>query len=303
MSSLFSCFIRDKPPPTPPLPDPNMSIFRSLIESYKALKSSYSPTSLPPLLLPPSSLLHPSSLLSPSSSLMPPSSSLLPHSSSLLPHSSSLLFPPSSLPTPVPPSSRKQRKWSPLEDATLKELQLKYKGNWELIGYLLGRTVHQCRHRWKKIGGGRERKKWNEEEDQRVIELFEKYGKNWHKISIEMENRTGKQIRDRYNNVLNPKRKTDDWSKSEDEKLMSLYREVGGKWKFISEKINGRTENMVKNRWNHYLKFKMEIKQETQCKLFFPTHSFSTPLLALHFFLIIFQLHRAKNYLFTLKIK
>jgi hypothetical protein len=48
------------------------------------------------------------------------------------------------------------------------------------------------------------RQVWSREEDDLVIRLIKVYGKRWSLLSIKMENRTGKQIRDRYLNKLDP---------------------------------------------------------------------------------------------------
>lgn len=62
--------------------------------------------------------------------------------------------------------------------------------------------------------------------------------------------RSGKQCKERYSYHLNPKIKKGHWSVEEDLKLIRLYLEEGNKWQKIAAKMDGRTENSIKNRIN-----------------------------------------------------
>jgi myb proto-oncogene protein len=48
-----------------------------------------------------------------------------------------------------------------------------------------------------------------------------------------MVNRSGKQIREHYLNQLHPDLNNDPWNFEEDEKIIQLYNEFGGKWSVI----------------------------------------------------------------------
>lgn len=61
-------------------------------------------------------------------------------------------------------------------------------------------------------------------------------------ISSLMNDRTGKQIRDRYLNKLKPDIKTDNWTQEEDDDLVKYYHEIGNKWSKIAVHLPGRTE-------------------------------------------------------------
>lgn len=93
------------------------------------------------------------------------------------------------------------------------------------------------------------RRPWQSHEDARVIELLKQYGPCWATISKHMDtNRTGKQIRDRYLNKLDPKINNMEWTEQEDALLVELFKKFGKKWCEISKNMPGRTESMVKNR-------------------------------------------------------
>ncbi len=109
----------------------------------------------------------------------------------------------------------------------------------------------------------KKRQIWKPEEDSLVLELIEKHGQKWNIISKMMSsNRNGKQIRDRYLNVLTPNIKKSRWTEQEDALVLSLYEKWGSKWRQIAEELPGRTEAQVKNRFHTYLRGSCVKKQE-----------------------------------------
>ena len=95
------------------------------------------------------------------------------------------------------------------------------------------------------------KKRFTKEEDIKLLTLVSKYGpKNWKAISQEMNNRCGRQCRDRYVNYLSPDVKKTKWTIHEDRLLVDLYNQWGPKWSVIASKFKGRTASSVKNRWN-----------------------------------------------------
>jgi len=100
----------------------------------------------------------------------------------------------------------------------------------------------------------KKRQTWKPDEDRLVIQLIGKHGQKWKEISKAMNNRTGKQIRDRYMNVLMPDIKKSYWTVQEDELILSLYQEHGSKWRQIARELQGRAESQIKNRFHTYLK-------------------------------------------------
>ena len=151
---------------------------------------------------------------------------------------------------------KKPNLWSEEEDKILlkKVEEFNYK-NWNIIAsFIKGRTAIQCSARYKRIKPGIKKGYWNKEEDNKLKELFEIYGKNWSKISKLMPERTGKQIRDRFLNSLDENVNKNQFSKEEDLKIISLYKIYGNCWVKIAKKLNGRTGDMVKNRFYSSLK-------------------------------------------------
>lgn len=110
------------------------------------------------------------------------------------------------------------------------------------------------------------RRSWTKEEDQAILELIQKHGQNWGVISKKIGGtRSGKQIRDRYLNKLDPTINASKWTTEEDEKLLKLFLMEGRKWCQISKSLPGRTETGVKNRF--YSKFKHLISQDNPLRL------------------------------------
>jgi len=100
----------------------------------------------------------------------------------------------------------------------------------------------------------KKRQLWRPEEDAMVMGLIQKYGQKWRIIAKFMENRTGKQIRDRYLNILMPDINKSSCTNTEDELILSLYEAYGPRWCQIAQVLKGRTESQVKNRFQTHLK-------------------------------------------------
>ena len=151
------------------------------------------------------------------------------------------------------------RNWSQTEDALLLSLYKKYGGKWDLIAIKMGKTANQCSHHFRKIKPEemKIRRLWAKEEDDKLAKLVDMHGKDWNAIAREMPERNRKQIRDRYNNTLDPKFKKNDWTFQEDLKLIQIYKKYGPKWALISSIFEGRSETMIKNRYNNHLKKKV----------------------------------------------
>jgi myb proto-oncogene protein len=56
-------------------------------------------------------------------------------------------------------------------------------------------------------------KNWSEDEDNMVQKVIKRVGKNWKLISEMLGTKTGKQIRERYINKLDPNIKKEPWTK------------------------------------------------------------------------------------------
>ena len=99
-----------------------------------------------------------------------------------------------------------QKKWSKDEDEELIKLVSSHNGKkWkEIASNFHNKTPLQCFSRYKRIRPGIYKGTWKKEEDNLILSLIEKYGTSWSKISKIVKTRNGKQIRDRYMNVLAP---------------------------------------------------------------------------------------------------
>ena len=112
--------------------------------------------------------------------------------------------------------------------------------------------------------GRGKRNPWQPHENARLIELVNKHGQSWALIASMMEGRTGKQVRDRYLNILRPNIKKGDWTPQEDQHILSLYYQFGHKWSKISSFVPGRTEGQVKNRFYAHIKKKILVNEGSE---------------------------------------
>jgi Myb-like DNA-binding domain len=119
------------------------------------------------------------------------------------------------------------------------------------------------RHQRKTISD-KKRRKWTAEEDSLVMLLIKKYGYMWTFIASFIEGRTGKQVRERYFNQLDPKIIKRKFTPQEDEEIWILYERFGPKWLKISRFLEGRTENSVKNRFYSFLRKKTDLKKKVK---------------------------------------
>ena len=67
--------------------------------------------------------------------------------------------------------------------------------------------------------------------------------------SLRLPGRIGEQIKQRWENILDPNIKKGVWTEAEMKILRDGQRELGNKWSEIAKRIPGRNENSVKNRW------------------------------------------------------
>jgi len=117
------------------------------------------------------------------------------------------------------------------------------------------RSEAQCAQRWAKVlSVGLKKGQWTEDEDAAVREQVELAGGalmvKWNAVADALPGRLGKQVRERWQNHLDPALSKEPWEEAEDQLLVSLQAVMGNKWSEIARAFGGRSENSVKNRWN-----------------------------------------------------
>lgn len=160
--------------------------------------------------------------------------------------------------------------WTLEEDHLLKKLVNKYGTNdWYFTAkFFKKKSAAQCSIRYKRILRGVKKIHWTADEDKKVKELISVYGMNWRIIAKFLPSRTGKQIRERYLNILNPNICYRSFTKDEDDLVYLLQKKLGNKWKDFSKYFNKRSPDMIKNRYYTYVKFKINdqcIKEYNFC--------------------------------------
>ena len=73
---------------------------------------------------------------------------------------------------------------------------------------------------------------------------------NWEEVAKYVPGRTSRQCRDRYNSYLFKEVKQRPWTIEEDTIIVEKYKLFGPKWVKISQFLNDRNGNQVKNRWH-----------------------------------------------------
>lgn len=153
------------------------------------------------------------------------------------------------------------RKWTKEEDGALqKGIQRYGQRKWKLIAknYLGStRTEADCLNRWKtKLKPENKKGPWSDVEDEAIMECRKRGLTKWSEIAMHIQGREGKQCRERWLNHLDPTINHNQWTDEEDRMLVIIHSQIGNKWTQIAQRLPGRTENSVKNRWNTFLRKK-----------------------------------------------
>ncbi|KAH0463298.1 hypothetical protein IEQ34_007880 [Dendrobium chrysotoxum] len=104
---------------------------------------------------------------------------------------------------------------------------------------------------------------WTPEEDQILASYIKKYGhENWRALPKEAGLlRCGKSCRLRWINYLRPGIKRGNFTKEEEDAIISLHQMLGNRWSAIAMMLPGRTDNEIKNVWNTHLKKRLNPNQ------------------------------------------
>lgn len=110
---------------------------------------------------------------------------------------------------------------------------------------------------------------WTKSEDDTLLKLVYKDGPgNWSTVAESLPRRTAKQCRERWHNHLDPNIENIEWTKEEDERLMTSQKEYGNQWSKIRRLFPGRTDNSIRNRFNMMMRaLARKSKKEDKFKI------------------------------------
>jgi Myb-like DNA-binding protein FlbD len=100
-------------------------------------------------------------------------------------------------------------------------------------------------------GPSHRRGPWSQQEDHLLMTLVQNHGPlNWVRIAQSLSSRTPKQCRERYHQNLKPTLNHEPITPEEGRLIEELVKQIGKRWAEIARRLNGRSDNAVKNWWN-----------------------------------------------------
>jgi len=164
-----------------------------------------------------------------------------------------------------------QAKWSNEDDEMLAKAVLRHGvDDWKQIAnYLDGKDTGACFQRWfKYVNPSITKGKWTMLEDIKLALYLEFYGKGkWSIIAKKFINRTDVQIRERWCNILDPRLKTGNkWKSEEDELLLKEAPKNKFRWSVIASLFDGRTDNQCTRRYKKLTNVKIRPREEKKLK-------------------------------------
>jgi len=158
-------------------------------------------------------------------------------------------------------------KWNKDEEKLL--IDLKEKGyDWDIIATnFVDKPREKCYLKYSKMTMNFKKGKWTKQEDDYLLGLIQENNFNWKFISSKFKDRSLTQIKQRYNNCLDPNINKKKFSEEEDKILMEKYKIYGADWKKISTFFINRPTNLIKNRF--YTKTRNCKKGKKLCFILF----------------------------------
>lgn len=142
-------------------------------------------------------------------------------------------------------SSSNRRPWSAEEDATIRTNVQKLGPQWRMIAPLLkGRSDDSVRNRWKRLSesSGTDGGAPSAVHKRRVSEEHEPVKRH---ASILSMKEGAKECTEGCDGAARVS-----WSPREDQLIVRAVQELGSRWSAVAERLPGRTEQAVRNRWN-----------------------------------------------------
>ena len=141
----------------------------------------------------------------------------------------------------------REKRWTKEEDQSLRIAVQAHPENFALIAaefFPKTRTEIQCLHRWKHVlSAGLVQGAFSPSEDEQIRGCIRQGITDWNEIMKFLSGRSAKQIRERWNNHLDPSLNHGPWTAEEDRILLASQEKFGNSWKQVSVMLPGRADN------------------------------------------------------------
>jgi hypothetical protein len=98
--------------------------------------------------------------------------------------------------------------------------------------------------------------------------LVQQWGtKNWKVVASQLENRTPRQCRDRWNQHLDRDFNRDEWTAEDDEQIIEGFQKFGLKWHSIAKLLSKRSASSVQKRFSYLIQTTMNQLEESQVQI------------------------------------
>ena len=98
--------------------------------------------------------------------------------------------------------------------------------------------------------------KWQKEEDEHLMQIMQQSTErpNYSQLAQHFPGKSGQQVAERWDKVLNPKLMKGSWTRQEDETIIAFVKNNGTKkWQKLCELLPGRIGKQCRERWRNHL--------------------------------------------------